>query len=51
MVQKRGEKIPEGGSLAPAPTSRAYKLINQILKYIELIGTNSYIKSQSVDII
>jgi len=26
------------------------KLFNQILKYIELIGTNSYIKSQSVHI-
>jgi len=25
--------------------------LHQILKYIELIGTNSYIKSQPVDII
>jgi len=38
-----------GGQLPPLPpTFRAYELINQILKYIELIGIN---KSQSVDII
>jgi len=31
--------------------SKTVKFFHQILKYIELIGTNSYIKSQSVDIV
>jgi len=44
MVQ--GEKLPP-----LFLTFSAYELINQILKYIELIGNNSYVKSQSVDVI